>query len=504
MKKQSILTIVALALSSAMSGQTLSITTSGGGTVGTEIGDNKSITELTIAGEVNAVDFDYIANELGELTKLDLSQVKVVATSGTKTSSGNSEFKADELPAYALFGSNISTIVLPEGITKIGEAALGNTRLTEISIPASVTKIGNYAFTKCEGLKEITIPATVGEIGAGVVKDCTTLTKLNIAAPITALPDEMAKGCAALSEVTLPPTVTSIGNGSFANCGALRAIGFPATLLEIGDKAFYNSGLTAVQLGNSGALASVGDFAFAECKHLESAAMGSSGTTLGKGIFFGDTSLQQVQLPQTTTVIPAFTFKGTNAIDATTALPSSTSEIGDYALYGWEQVENYSFPDEIGYIGTGAMEGWTALKKIEAENLATVPTLGEQVWAGINQREVYLYVTSEKYEEFKEAEQWRDFKVTIGSTDATEIIDDATGANGNVDFIIGDGYLTVETQGEEITDIRIYDLNGRSRYSAAEIGSTTAIVGTAQWRGSTLIVDVTLANGSHATIKLSI
>lgn len=487
-----------------MAAQGLSITTTEGGTVGTQIGDNKDITELTVVGIVNAVDFDYISEELGSLTTLDLSQAEVAATSGIATASGNSEFKANEIPAYALFGSKISTIVLPEGITKIGEAAFGDTKLTAVNLPASVATIGDYAFTKCVMLTEITIPATVSEIGVGAFKDCTSLAKVSIAAPIAAISDDMLNGCTRLSEVTLPSTIKSIGNSSFANCVALSTIDFPTALLTIGDKAFYNSALTSVQLGNSEALASVGDFAFAECTQLESVALGSSGTALGKGIFFDDTALKEVQLPPSTDVIPAFTFKGTNAINSETALPSSTREIGDYALYGWDQVSSFTFPDGTEYIGTGAMKGWTALQKIEAENLAIVPALGDDVWTGINQGEVYLYVTGEKLEDFKAAEQWKEFKVTIGSTGATEIIDDATGANGNVDFIVGNGHLTVKSQEAEIDAIRIYDLGGRSRYTATNVNAVSAIISTSQWRGTTLIVEAILADGSHATIKLSI
>lgn|GEM_PF-1791943 len=56
----------------------------------------------------------------------------------------------------------ITVVVIPEGVTEIGELAFNNCEsLKEITIPDSVTKIGDYAFNNCESLKEVTIPDSV-------------------------------------------------------------------------------------------------------------------------------------------------------------------------------------------------------------------------------------------------------------------------------------------------------------------------------------------------------
>lgn len=483
----------------------LDVTTSEAGSLGSLTGGNTTITTLAITGPVNAYDFEYINGTLKSLTSLDLSHATITAASGAKTATGSSEFEADELPPYALFGTRLASVVLPENLIKIGEGALGNTPIASITIPPSVTTISNYAFTDCDKLTAITVPSTVTSLGAGVWKGCKSLEKATIYTQMEEIGASMFDGCTQLSEILLQPTFKSIGNSSFANCTSLNTFTFPGTLVSIGDKAFYASGLTSAHLDNSPALASIGDFAFAECKQLESVTMGSSTTAFGKGLFFDDTALRQVQLPASTTVIPAFTFKGTTSVDPETALPVSTKEINDFALYGWEQAESIVLPEGTEYIGTGAMEGWNSLRKLGAENLSSVPALGENVWNGINQGEVYLYVKSSTADDFRLADQWKDFKITIGSTGADEIINDVTGENGsaNVDFTVGDGYLRVQSHGADIADIRIYDLNGRSRYMAT-VDTDALTVNTMQWRGSVLIVDVKLADGSRATVKLSI
>ncbi len=503
MKLKFLLTIAAAG--SVMTAGALDVTTAAGGSLASQIGDNNTITTLKVTGPVDASDFVYITENLRSLTSLDLSESTITAASGVKNATGNSEYEAGELPAYALFGSDITSIVLPADLVKIGEGALGKTRISSITIPASVTAIASHAFTGCDRLEEITVPSTVTEIGNGVWKDCTALEKANVYTRLESIGDNLFEGCVSLTEATFQPTFKSIGEGSFENCTALANFTFPASLISIGDKAFYNSGLTTVHLDNSSALASIGDFAFAKCGSLESVTMGNQTTALGKGLFFDDAALRQVQLPSSTSAIPAFTFKGTNSIDTEGSLPSNTTEIGDYALFGWDHAESLVLPEGVSHIGSGAMEGWNSLQRLGAENLSAVPSLGSDVWSGVNQEDVTLYVNSNTASQFQSADQWKEFKISIGTSGADDIIDDVTGENrhANVDFTVGDGYLKVQSHGADIARITIYDLNGRNRY-AADADTTSLIVNTAQWRGSVLIVDVTLADATRATIKLSI
>jgi len=484
----------------------LDITTTEGGGLAGQIGDNKTITTLKITGPVNALDFEFINGTLTSLSALDLSDATITAVSGVRTTTGSTEFKANELPRYALFGSNITDITLPGDLVSIGEGALGKTKIKAISIPAGVTAIGNHAFASCSSLAEITIPSTVTSIGSGVWKDCTSLGKATINSRVEMIGDNMFEGCVRLSEINLQPTVKSIGNNSFAGCTSLSEFAFPPTTVSIGDKAFYDSGLTSVNLNSCGALSSIGDFGFAKCAELTNVTMGNTSASLGKGVFFDDTALARVQLPASTTAIPSFTFKGTASIDANEALPENTGEIGDYALYGWENTEKLLLPSEVSYIGTGAMEGWSSLKVLGAENMSAVPSLGENVWAGVNQPETTLYVKDNAAEEqFKAADQWKDFRITIGTTGADNIIDDAAGENGsaNVDFTVGDGYLRVQSQGADIARVNIYDLTGRTRHTT-EANAGTLTVSTSRWSGSVLVAEAVLTDGTRATIKISI
>ncbi|MDD7012545.1 MAG: leucine-rich repeat domain-containing protein [Candidatus Treponema excrementipullorum] len=77
------------------------------------------------------------------------------------------------------FNSSIEHVLLPEGLTTIGENAFwGFMALAKITIPSQVTTIGKSAFGSCFGIKEIVIPASVESIGEHAFSYCTGLEKI--------------------------------------------------------------------------------------------------------------------------------------------------------------------------------------------------------------------------------------------------------------------------------------------------------------------------------------
>lgn len=87
----------------------------------------------------------------------------------------------------ALFDFQDGNVVIPDGITSIGDYAFsagsssgegGSSKykcIKSITIPNSVTSIGNYAFSGCSSLESITIPNSVTSIGNYAFSGCTNL-----------------------------------------------------------------------------------------------------------------------------------------------------------------------------------------------------------------------------------------------------------------------------------------------------------------------------------------
>ena len=73
----------------------------------------------------------------------------------------------------------VTSIVIPEGITRIGNYAFDHCfSLTSITLPDSVKSIGEDAFTSCESLTSIIIPESVTNINRYAFKDCSALTNV--------------------------------------------------------------------------------------------------------------------------------------------------------------------------------------------------------------------------------------------------------------------------------------------------------------------------------------
>lgn len=178
---------------------------------------NSSINEIHITGDTllsSPNSLIQIAQQLpGDRSykyTLDLSEVDV----------GNIDLStdSDNYPSgIEIFNSSVGEIILPEGLTTIGENAFwGFEALAEITIPPKVTTIGKGAFGSCFEIEEIVIPASVESIGENAFSLCSKLKKitfeprdkdLSIALGAFAL-------CTSLSEVIISDSNKITGEGA--------------------------------------------------------------------------------------------------------------------------------------------------------------------------------------------------------------------------------------------------------------------------------------------------
>ena len=139
-----------------------------------------------------------------------------------------------------LNGERLTEIVIPEGVTRIGDYAFYSCdSLTKVTIPEGVTSIGESAFSDCAALIEVTIPTGVTSIGKRAFGYCDGLSAVALPDSVTEIGDHAFSGCDSLTEIVIPAGVTSIADSIFAYCNALSAVTIPDSVTRIGEGAFF-------------------------------------------------------------------------------------------------------------------------------------------------------------------------------------------------------------------------------------------------------------------------
>lgn len=104
--------------------------------------------------------------------------------SGTLTLSGTGpmydfQLNGDNTAPWRVYGTQISTVVVSEGINSIGESAFARCEcIYKVILPDSLEWIKDSAFYECSHLDSIIIPENVTEIGANSFRDCYSLTDI--------------------------------------------------------------------------------------------------------------------------------------------------------------------------------------------------------------------------------------------------------------------------------------------------------------------------------------
>ncbi len=236
-----------------------------------------------------------------------------------------------------------ATMVLPsehEGlpVVEIGDGAFMDFKYFghKVVIPEGVTRIGNTAFANCDTLCWVTLPSSLTEIGYGVFHG------------------------AGLMEIEIPDSVTKIGEGSFRWCNFLRAVEIPAGVTEIAESCFTHcrrlESIT-VAAGNQRYHSAGNCLIETESKTLiagcNNSQIPSDGSVekIGRDAFTG-LDMKDFSVPNGVNTIGRFAFFDCQSLESIT-LPAELTQIGEYAFYGCEKLT------DVYFAGTG--EQWAAI-----------------------------------------------------------------------------------------------------------------------------------------------
>lgn len=149
---------------------------------------------------------------------------------------------------YQMKGIQVKTIILPEGLIKIGPRAF-HTKLENVTFPSSLRTIGKEAFSytnlkelvlpeglvnieedafsHCYELKTVSLPDSLTELGNGVFGYCSILTEVHLPANLKIIPVDTFCGCSALESIIIPDGVQEIADFAFALCPKLHSVEVP-------------------------------------------------------------------------------------------------------------------------------------------------------------------------------------------------------------------------------------------------------------------------------------
>lgn len=156
---------------------------------------------------------------------------------------------------YFQFCSSLESIVIPDTVTRIDkETFWGCKALKSVNIPEGVTEILDDTFRYCGSLTEIDLPRGLTRIGNSAFLECKALKSVSIPEGVTHISDDTFRYCESLANIDLPRGLMRIGKSAFMGCNALKSLRIPASVAEIDNRAFEGiEGLTLYVYENSAA-----------------------------------------------------------------------------------------------------------------------------------------------------------------------------------------------------------------------------------------------------------
>lgn len=314
------------------------------------------------------------------------------------TSIGNSAF-------FSCYG--LTSIVIPNSVTNIGDQAFANCGLTSVNIPESVVTIGAWAFNYCNNITAVTIPENVTSIGVSAFQNCNSLVTIiveqgnirydsrdNCNAIIETATNTLIAGC---KNSIIPESVTSIGSLAFYGCNDLTSIVIPNSVTNIGYQAFAYCGLTSVNIPES--VVTIGGWAFDSCFNLTAVTIPRNVTSIDYGVFSGCNSLSSIIVEGGNSRYDSR--DNCNAIIETatsslisgcnhTIIPENVTSIGNWALAYCDNLNSIVIPESVTSIAYGAFCCCYNLTSITI--LGKDISIGEDAFVWCNAlRDIYCY-----------------------------------------------------------------------------------------------------------------
>ena len=292
------------------------------------------------------------------------------------------QIQVTELPEKFAYQTGLTSIEIPEVITKLGPQCFAESALTQLSLPASISSIGEGAISFCGNLNQIQVAGQT-DSSPYFAEDNVLYHRENGAVVLHtfpggrsgsfAIPDSVTRIAAygfagsQITELSFGQAVTAIGSYSFQR-SKLESVTLNDAMRTIGGHAFRNvPSLRQVHLNDG--LETLGSYCFADCPALTQIAIPSSVKSVGYYAFYCDAALSAVSFTEdaelATIGYGAFASTGLQSLE----LPASLNFVENDVFFGCRQLTSVRFRagSKLQNLTAGIFHGCSALKSITFE-----------------------------------------------------------------------------------------------------------------------------------------
>ena len=395
-------------------------------------------------------------------------------------------------------------LTIGNSVTTIGRRAFYGCRgfRGSLTIGNSVTNIGDYAFRDCMGFRgSLTIGNSVTTIGDHAFYNCTILSGvLNIPNSVTTIGECAFGHCQALSgDLIIPNSVTTIGDDAFNDCMNLKSLTISNSVTTIGENVFRGCGFRGdLTIPNS--VTTIGKSAFRDCRNLTgSLTIGNSVTTIGEGAFYDCGFRGDLIIPNSVTTIGDYAFEDCSFTGSLT-IGNSVTTIGNRAFEDCGFTGSLTIGNSVTRIGFYAFSIKGTFAFIVCESIIPPDCTYNYSWPrfGSDQYSKPLYVPAQSVDDYKTAEEWKNFYYIRGIGEI--MVESITLNESSYQLTIQETIqLNAMVLPEEATDKSVIWTSSDNMVAKVdENGLVTAIkVGQA-------IITATTSNGLTATCKVTV
>ena len=300
---------------------------------------------------------DEACKDFVEIISADELKNYTVYTNPTNFATAGLSIQNDTITGYNGTEQEVSIPSYYRGkpVLKIGKDAFNsNANIRKVVIPYGITVIGDSAFY-CSGLTSLDIPDSVHTIEYAAFMGCFGIDVLCIPNSVKTVEDAAFKGLG-IESLTIPNGWEMIGINIFSYCNKLTSVTIPDSVTKIEDAFYCCDNIKTVYF--------TGDItAWCGIDGLENVMSDTTSLYINGIQPSGD-----LVISESVTTIPSYAFVNCVGLTSVT-IPDSVTSIGDYAFSGCTGLMSITIPDSVTSIGSSAFEGCSSLTSINFKGI---------------------------------------------------------------------------------------------------------------------------------------